>query len=357
MSASPDIRRPPRSALFVAIWLAAAPLSGCDRSPARAAETSAEPVIPVTVTRPLAGPLKRSVRVAGVLRERRELDLSFKVPGVVSRVLVEEGARVRRGQLLAVLDPTEVEAGAAHAREAYLKAERELARAQQLHEGQGIPRSSLDDAQSALVMARAAVSSASFNLKHAQLVAPDDGVIDARTVEVGEVVAPGRPVLHFKSGLGSVVKVGLIDRDVLAVEPGQLAEVALDARPALPFSARVTRVASSISPGVGTFEVELTPVDRQASLSLPSGLSAKVTFSHLAPALSLPLSALVDGDGEQAFVYVLENGRAKRLPVEVDAIEGERVALRTKLAPELAVVALGAGELRDGAQVRVIGEQ
>jgi len=357
MSSSATNSRPPLTAAFVAVSLALSLLSGCDRSPAMAAEPAAEPVIPVTLTHALSGPLKRHVRAAGVLRERRESDLSFKVPGVVSRVLVEDGARVRRGQLLAVLDPTEVEAGAAQAQEAYSKAERDVERARQLHEGKGIPKSSLDDAESALVMARASVSTASFNLKHAQLLAPDDGVIDVRMVEVGEVVAPGRPVLHFKSGLGSVVKVGLIDRDVLSVKPGQLAEVALDARPAVPFSARVTRVASSISPGLGTFEVELTPVDRQVSLSLPSGLSAKVTFAHDEPALSLPLSSVVDGDGEQAFIYVVENARAKRVPIEIDAIEGERVALRTKLASELNVVALGAGELRDGARVRVGGEQ
>lgn len=332
-------------------------LSGCTQPPARAAESQPERMIPVTLTHVAKGPLRRTVRVAGVLKEKRELDLSFKVPGVVSRVLVEEGARVRAGQVLALLDPTEVEAGREQAQEAYLKAERDLARAQQLHESKGIPKSSLDDAQSALVMARAAVTTASFNLKHAQLIAPDTGVIDTRMVEVGEVVAPGVPVLRFKSGLGSVVRVGLIDRDLLAVKPGQLADVALDARPGAPFQARVTRIASSITPGLGTFEVELTPIDRQVSLSLPSGLSVKVSFAHEEEALSLPLTAIVDGDGEQAFVYVVQDARAKRVPIELDGIEGERVALRSKLAAELSVVALGAAELQDGARVRVTGEQ
>jgi RND family efflux transporter MFP subunit len=201
------------------------------------------------------------------------------------------------------------------------------------------------------------VSTASFNLKHAQLVAPDHGVIDTRMVEVGEVIAPGVPVLHFKSGLGSVVRVGLIDRDVLAVKPGQLAEVSLDARPGAPFAARVTRIASSITPGVGTFEVELTPLDRQVSLALPSGLSVKVSFAREEQALSLPLTSIIDGDGAHAFVYVVENARAKRVPVELDGIEGERVALRSELSPELAVVALGAPELQDGLRVRVAGEQ
>jgi multidrug efflux system membrane fusion protein len=348
---------PPLRLSLIAACLSMAALAGCESTSARALSPAPERVIPVSLTRVEKGPLVRTIRVAGVLKEKRELDLSFKVPGVVSRVLVEEGARVRRGQLLAVLDPTEVEAGAAQAQEAFVKAQRDLQRARQLHENDGIPRSALDDANSAVVVARASATSASFNLKHAQLVAPDDGVIDTRMVEVGEIVAPGVPVLHFKSGLGSVVRVGLIDRDVLSVSRGQTAEVRLDARPEAPFLARVTGLASSITKGAGTFEVELTPVDRKVALSLPSGLSAKVTFSRAEQALSLPLTSLVDGDGEHAFVFVLEGSRAKRVPVEIAGIEGERVALRSQLADGVSVVALGAAELSDGARVRVGAEQ
>jgi multidrug efflux pump subunit AcrA (membrane-fusion protein) len=163
--------------------------------------------------------------------------------------------------------------------------------------------------------------------------------------------------MHFKSGLGSVLHVGLIDREVLSVKAGQLAQVTLDARPNAPFDARVTRIASSITPGVGTFEVELTPVDRQASLALPSGLSAKVSFSREEEAWSLPLTALVDGDGDHAFVYTVQASRAKRIAVEIDGIEGDRVALRSKLAEGLPIVALGAAELQEGTRVRVAGEQ
>ncbi len=342
-----------RRALF---WcsLAALALVGCERRAAGATAAASERVIPVTVTEVQQGPLQRSARAAGVLKEKRELDLAFKIPGIVSRVLVEEGARVKRGQLLAVLDPTEVEAGAAQAEETYLKAQRDLSRAQALHENQGIARSSLDDAQSAMVLARASMQSAAFNLKHAQLVAPADGVIDRRLVEVGEVVAPSLPVLRFKSGLGSVVRVSLVDRDVVSMSLGDLGQVVLDARPEQPFAARVTRIASSITPATGTFEVELTPLEPRVAVALPSGLSAKVTFERARECASLPLTSIVDGDGDRAFVFLVEHGRARRIPIEIDGVEGERVALRTRLSQGVQVVATGAAELRDGAPVHVV---
>jgi RND family efflux transporter MFP subunit len=341
------------------VALSALPLGavGCGEARAKAPEVEVERSVPVVVTRAQRGRLLRSVHAAGVLSAKRELDLSFKVPGVVQRVLVEEGAHVKRGQLLATLDPTEVQAGSEQASEAYVKAQRDAARARMLHEASSLPRASMEDAETALVLTRAAASSAAFNLRHSSLVAPDDGVVERRTLEAGEVVAPGRPVFHFKSGLGSVVKVGLVDRDVLTVSLGDRAEVELDAMAGHPFAARVTRVATSRTPTSGTYEVELALLDMRAALALPSGLTAKVSFVRDESALSLPLTALVEGDREHAAVFRLEQGKARRTPVRIDGIEGDRVMLAGGIDEAVQVVSTGAAELRDGARVRVVGEE
>jgi RND family efflux transporter MFP subunit len=347
----------PRLVLLGALGAGLVPTSGCADAQAKAKDTHEERSVPVKVARVTRGRLLRNIRAAGVLSAKRELDLSFKVPGVVQRVLVDEGARVKRGQLLAVLDPTEIEAGSLSASEAYTKAERDAARARVLHAEKGVPKNTLDDAETALVLARAGRDSAAFNLRHTSLYAPDDGVVEQRALEVGEVVAAGLPVFHFKSGLGSVLKVGLVDRDVLAVALGDRAEVVLDAMPDQPFAARVTRIATSRTPATGTFEVELALLDGRAALALPSGLTAKVAFVRDESALSVPLTALVDGDREQAAVFTLEDGVARRSAVQIDAIEGDRVTLRAGLREDTLVVSTGAAELRDGARVRVVGEE
>jgi RND family efflux transporter MFP subunit len=344
--------------MLIGLLSAGAPLaSGCGEAQAKAPEVQAERSVPVVVTRVSRGRLLRNIHAAGVLSAKRELDLSFKVPGVVQRVLVDEGARVKRGQLLAMLDPTEVQAGSQQASEAYNKAERDVARARLLHAANGVPRNILDDAETAVVLTRAGAESAAFNLRHSALTAPDDGVVERRTLEVGEVVAPGRPVFHFKSGLGSVVKAGLVDRDVLAVSLGDRAEVVLDAMQGHPFAARVTRVATSRTQATGTYEVELSLLDGRAALELPSGLTAKVSFVRDESALSIPLTALVDGDREQAAVFTLEGNKARRTEVRIDGIEGDRVTLAAGLSENTQVVSTGAPELRDGVTVRVVGEE
>jgi RND family efflux transporter MFP subunit len=346
---------PPQLALIAQLGLLAAvpQLSACE-SPARAAGPREERAVPVLLSPVRREPVTHLVRAAGVLHAKRELDLSFKVGGVIQRVAVEEGAHVKRGQLLCLLDPTELEAGSRQANESLAKAERDMTRTRSLHEQNGVPRNMLEDAETALAVARATEAGAAFNLKHTALYAPEDGVIDRRMVEVGEVVAPTRPVLHLKSVGGSVVRVNLVDRDALALALGDAAKVVLDARPDEPLGARVTRIAASATPGAGTFEIELSLAQTRA---LPSGLTAKVAFERAEPALSVPLTALVDGDGERAALFVVAEGRARRVPVRVLGIEGERALLGAGVAEYTQVVATGAAELRDGARVRVTGEE
>lgn len=330
--------------------------SGCGESSAHAAVPELARALPVAVAAIRSELLQRSTRVSGTLKARSELDLSFKVSGVIKRVLVEEGAHVRRGQLLAVIDPTELAAGSAQASQSLLKAERDVSRARSLHASGGVPRNTLDDAETALAIAREGAVSAGFNLRHSELHAPEDGIIDTRTLEVGEVVNAARPVMHFRALGGNEVHVALVDREALALSPGNPAEVTLDARPSERLHAKVTRIASTATAGTGTFEVELALNDPRAR-ALPSGLTVKVTFMRSEPALSVPLLSLVDGDGDSAAVFVLEGDHALRRKVRVDYLEGERAALLEGPPAGTRVVAAGAGDLRDGALVRVVSEE
>jgi len=151
-------------------------------------------MVPVT-----HGPILRTLRVAGMVRHKSEFDLAFKLGGVVRRVSVEEGARVRRGQVLAVVDATEVRALRRQAGAAVAKAERDLARARQLAQTNAVGRADLENSETLVAMARADAERASFSLKHTALVAPEAGVIDWRRIEVGEIVAPGQAVFGFSA--------------------------------------------------------------------------------------------------------------------------------------------------------------
>jgi len=326
---------------------------GCGR-PAHAAlpETQAITVRLAPVT---AGPLDRPIRATGVLVAKDERDLSFKVGGMVASVLVDTGARVRRGQVLATLDATEIQAAVTQAREALAKAQRDAARAQKLAAADSAPLAMAEDSRTALALAEASVTSAEFNLRHALLAAPDDGWVDQRLAEPGEVVGPGRPVLHVSgTGRGMVVRVSLADRDVVAVEAGAAVEVRLDVRPDVPLAGRVTEVGRAAAPGTGTWRVEVGVDAAAAGVPRLSGLTAKVTIPRRVDvAGTVPLAAVVDGDGDAGAVFVVEDGRVHRRPVRIAFLTGDRAALASGVEGVTAVVAEGAARVTDGALVRV----
>lgn len=348
-----------RLARFAPLALLASGTSGC-KAAAAEKPTAVQSTLPTAVRlAPVArGDISRPVRGTGLVRLKSEVDLSFKVGGVVSAVLVDEGALVKKGQLLARVDPTEVGAALRQAEEGLAKAERDFARIERLHASGAVPVAQRDDAETGLRLARAARDAASFNAQRSSILAPDDGRIDRRVVEPGEVVAPGRPVFHLSGrSRGAVVRLALTDRDVLRVAEGDLARVMVDARPGEVRKGKVSQIATLAAPGAGTFDVEVK-LDEGGSISL-SGLTAKVEIAHVERDLfNVPTSSLVDGRGDRASVFVVEEGKARKVPVRVAFLFGKSAALAPPfdalLASAPAVVEAGASGLDDGANVRVL---
>jgi membrane fusion protein, multidrug efflux system len=338
------------------LGLLAFALFGCQvAEPVSAADRPAASAIAVRLHKVDRAALARPIHAAGTLQLKSESDLSFKLPGVVTRVAVDAGSRVRKGQLLAAIDPTEADAASSQSAETLAKAERDLQRVHGLFASGALGQVELQNAETSVVMARANAATAQFNQRHVSLVAPDDGVVERRSVEVGEMVAPGRVLFHLRGlSRGMVVRTNVSDRDLLDLHHGDLARVSLDARPNAVLSAHVTQIASSASPGTGTFEVELL-LDDPPAAQLPSGLTAKIEIARNEQALAnVPLAALVDGQGDSAAVYVVEGDRAKRVPVRVSFLLDDRVALASGLDQVDSVIDLGAAQLSDGARVRVV---
>jgi len=345
---------PYRTAAVAALAALLALAASCSSGGAAPAER-VEPPLPVRTAAVERGPVARPVRAAGTVSAKDERELSFRVGGIVARVPAREGVEVRRGQLLAALDTTELTAGVRQAREAAVKAHRDRDRARLLRTGGAIALAQADDAETAANVAEAALQTAEWNLRNAVLVAPDDGWVDRRMVEPGETVGPGKPVLRVSGrSRGFVVRASLPERDVLGLSVGDLAVARLDARPDDVLPCRVAEIARSAARGTGTYQVEVR-VDPARARGLLSGLGAKLEIERdVEAAGAVPLLALQEGDGERGAVYVVDGGRARRVPVRIAFLDGERAVLASGVEGVDRVVSEGAARLADGVSVRVI---
>jgi RND family efflux transporter MFP subunit len=350
--------RPPLPATRAATLLAAlALLAGCGEDPSPTV-TPAERAAPVRTAPAEQAAVGAGVRAVGILGPRDELRLSFKVGGVVERVSVDVGDRVRAGQVLAVLKRAEVDAAVAQASEAVEKSRRDLERARQLRADEVATEEQVEDLTTAYNVARSNLQAAEFNARFASIVAPADGVVLQRLAKASELVQGGQPVLVMgATGEGWVVRTALADRDAVRVNLGDEAKVSFDAFPGRNFAGRVTRIGSSADPYTGTFEVEIEVVPDGARFA--RGLVAKVELAlgeDDGSQTVVPVTALVEANGPAAIVYVLDAGAgvARRRNVTVGPITGEQVVVIAGLDPGEQVVTDGAAWLTDGRPVRVL---
>lgn len=351
-----------RGSLVIAAWrLTAAALlslavaaSGCSND---AADTAMRPT-PVRVAPVETASVEPAIRAVGVLATADEVRLSFKAGGVVAAIHVEQGARLRKGQLLATLMQDEVGAALAQTRALAAKSDRDLERGRALVADEVATREQLENLVTAHDVAHASLRAAEFNARYSRIEAPGDGILLRRLAEPGELVAAGQPVLV--AGLtagGWIVRASLADRDIVRIVQGASATITIDAFPGRRFPGAVTELGSAADPMSGTYEVQLA-VDPQGARFL-SGMVAKVAFEAAIADEQpvLPVSALLEADGTEAVVYVVAPGEhvARRVAVRIGRLVGERVEVLGGLVGGEQVVTEGAAYLRDGQLVRVIG--
>jgi RND family efflux transporter MFP subunit len=344
------------------ILVAAVLLAGCGGGPSGPDTPPQQDAAPVRTSPVATMTIPREIRAVGILAPRDEIRLSFKAGGVLDRVDVDVGDRVRAGQVLAVLKRVEVDAAVSQAAEAADKARRDLERARQLRLDEVATEEQVEDLTTAYSVARSNLQAAQFNARFARIEAPADGIVLQRLAKADELVQGGQPVLVIGStDAGWVVRAALVDRDVVRANIDDDAIVTFDAFPGREFAGRVARIASSADPQTGTFEVEVELANGDARFA--RGLVAKVALMLAAVAgdterTVVPLTAVVEANGASATIYVLDAtaGVARRRQVTVGAIVGERVIVVAGLEPGEQVITDGAAWLTDGRAVRVAGD-
>ncbi|HCT59109.1 MAG TPA: efflux RND transporter periplasmic adaptor subunit [Gemmatimonas aurantiaca] len=338
-----------------------------DRGAAPAADSAAattSSAIPVSVAPVRHASAAAPVTVTGTFGSRDEIPLAFKIGGVVARVLVDEGATVQRGQLLAALDLREIDAAVTKAQVAVDKAQRDHARLERLAADSVATLSQLQDVTSALDAARADLATARVNREYAIIVAPEAGIVLRRQGTPGSTVAAGQSVLSLGgSQRGRVLRAGLTDRDALRVRTGDKATVHFDAIPERTFTGNVVLLGRAADARTGTFTVEVSLSGAEA---LPNGLVGQLTVqvqptrsadaNTSATRHAIPVDALIEADRDSATVFTVSTAGepiAQAVRVRVVQLQGDHATV-DGLDAEARVITRGAPYVAHGARVRII---
>ncbi|UII31166.1 efflux RND transporter periplasmic adaptor subunit [Fulvivirga ulvae] len=297
------------------------------------------------------------VYASGLLFSETEAVLSFKIGGIIQEMLVEEGDAVKKGQLLAKLDLTEINAQVIQAQNGVEKAERDLARVKSLYADGAATLENVQDLTTALNVAKEGLRIAAFNQKFAEIRAVSNGSIVKKMRNQGELVSPGMPVF-FMNDTGNdqwKLKVGIADKDWIRLKEGDKATVSFDAYPETEFEGLVLRLAEGADPTNGSYQVEIQVDPKGKKFAVGLFAETKITPSQPKSYKVIPVEALVEGFGKSGFVFTMDGkDKVKKIPIEVAFMLDNKIAIKSGLENTNDVIAAGSGYLTEYSTVKVI---
>lgn len=351
---------PRRIALILILAASVSTLPACRE------EKKAAVVVPsVLVAQALPAAGTEAMVYAGEVRARHEADLAFRVGGKLVARLVDVGATVKPGTVLARLDPADLQLNLAAVRAQASAAESDLALAEAdldrytaLAREKFVSPAMLDARATAWKAAAARLDQAKAQLAvsgnqagYGILTSDRAGVVTAVLAEAGQVVAAGQPVVRVARPEEKEVLIYVPESQLAALKAAPAMTVGLWARPDLKLQGRLRELAPAADPATRTYAARIRLIDAGPAVQL--GMTAQVALAG-APAGAgalVPLSAVIER-GQGAEVWVVVKDKAERRPVQVAAYRQDGVVLATGVAAGEAVVAVGAHKLVAGQAVK-----
>lgn len=349
-------------------------LSGCSKH----AEKT-EDIRPVRAIKLDAAQQQVIAEYSGSVQPRVESRLGFRVSGKILTRKVDVGTLVKPGQVLMQLDPqdlqlakTQAQANLTAAKTNLDLAKTELKRYQELRKTNAIGQSALDTKAAAAEAAQASFEQAQAGFKgqsnqagYTTLVSDVEGVVTAINAEVGQVVAPGTPVvqvarLNGKDAGEMEVVVGIPENNVDVVSHANQIQIRMWANPKELISGKVREMSPMADPATRTFTAKvsvLNPTPAQAA-NIKLGMTAFVRFAVSTPNnfIKIPLTALVQEKGVTS-VWVIEQGAVKLVPVQIGGVSGNDLVLTAGVTTGQTIVTAGVHLLKVGQKVTILDEE
>ncbi|MGE0770097.1 MAG: efflux RND transporter periplasmic adaptor subunit [Cyclobacteriaceae bacterium] len=298
------------------------------------------------------------IHASGQFTTNDETWLSFKTGGVIEKIFVKEGQAIQKGQLLATLNLTEINAQVSQALLSLEKAKRDFARATNLYKDSVATLEQYQNAKTGMELAAQQYEAARFNKTYSEIRAIDNGYVLKKAANEGQVVSTGSPVLQTNSGRGGnwSLRVGVNDGDWARLAIGDRAEITMDALPGKIIQAQVVRKSSGIDPYTGTFAVELG-LKGPVPAVIASGLFGKAVIipSATSSVWTIPYESLLDGDANTGYVFITNDLRtAVQRKVIIRSIDHRQVVVSAGLENAKALIVSGSAYLRDQSAIRIL---
>ena len=324
-------------------------VAACSGSPR---QTSTEPVALVKTAKVTLGSIDEKITIYGAAENGSlgKHTLSSPVEAMVQSIDAPVGSNVAKGQVVVRLSPSpSARIDLANATVNASAANLAYARAQRLRTDGLVGNAEVETARAAKQSADALRASLAGRSASLSLRSPTSGTIEVIGASAGELIAPGTVVVTIVQDGDIRARFGIDPALARRVSPGSTIDVSA-AGASVPFTLPVISVDPVVDPQTKLASVyALIPSGNE--IGSGESLTGKILLTSASSAMTIPYSALLD-DGGQPYVYVIENGVAKRVDVNAGPRMGDRISITSGLTASQQVAIDGVTALADGMKVR-----
>ncbi len=335
--------------LCISLLLILIVVVGCSKKKSGAQEIVSTGKNFVTVDKVVKKDIEEIITYSGTLEADRSAYIAPEISIKVKKYLVEEGDQVKAGQLLAVMDDTQLE----QAKAQYDFAKKNYDRILKLSNAGSMDKQTFDQAESAYLTAKSAYE---FMKKNTDIVTPIDGIVTLRAKKVGETFSPMMPGVYGEPVLLRVVNLDVLklnfnisDVDINKIKIGQKAYIRVDSDKDTIHFGKVTFVSPEADKMSGTFPCEITIQNKDHAIKPHQYAVADIVIDSSENTVVIPKSALMDSNA----LYVVKGGLAVQRKVTTGLSNELEVEIADGLEPGETVIVSGGIGLKDGAEVQI----
>lgn len=290
---------------------------------------------------------------SGVIEESNGTVLSFKVPGTIMNIAVSEGQRVSKGQLIATLDDSSLRSSYEISKAALATAQDTYDRMKMLHDANSLPEMKWVEVQNSLNAAQAACQIAKNTLDDARIYAPFSGIVSQKIADAGSTAAPGVPVVKIVEVSPVKASISVPENEIGSFTATSEAAITVESA-GVTVQGKMTEKGVAADPLSRTYTVKFVAANPDASL-LPGMLcNVSVLTEESVNAVVIPVESVLLDSGNQAFVWVVNNGKAEKRNITLGAYTATGVIVEQGLATGDIMIVAGQQKVSQGMEVTSI---
>ena len=285
----------------------------------------------------------------GYLEEGQSVEMAFKYGGTLELLNAKEGHAVKKGQTLARVSSAQLESTQRSAQATLEQAQDAYDRLKKVHDNGSLPEIKWREMVANLEKAQSALDLANAMLADNIIKAPFDGTIASVNGEVGENIAPLKPVIRLINTKGMTVKISVPENEIAKMQVGDTAEVVIPALGDKRLNGKV--IEKSMTASLLTHSYPVKVLIEQPDEELAPGMIGKVVLkSDISKGIIVPANAvLINQDGK--FVWVAEEGRVTRRSITISGYSGNGVFVSEGLKTGDVVIVDGYQKVSEGMKV------